>query len=101
MGRPRGLRKINGVWMTVEQQRAQNIVPEPATFTPVVTQSAHKTPGVHVYNHAQVRKVEEMTGLVYGGSFAIGNGSAELIPVFLKPRDEDSNRAIIAKIRMG
>lgn len=90
MGRPKGLRKINGVWVTVEQQRAHN----------VVTQSAHKTQGVHVYNHAQVRKVEDMTGLVYSGSFATGS-SAELIPVFLRPRDEDSNKAIIAKIRMG
>lgn len=100
MGRPRGMRKINGVWMTVEQQAMRGISADPIIYTPVVTQSTHKTPGVHVYNHTQVKAVELATGLVYSGSFATGS-SAELIPVFLKPRSEDDNKAIVAKIRMG
>ena len=115
MARPKGMRKVDGIWYMPNGEIApscKNItravidrpavkteyIPAPVVSTPAVT----KVQGAHLYSAKDRERVENQTGLTYAGSFAIGDGTAMLIPVFLRAdRDQERRDADMANIRRG
>lgn len=122
MGRPAGMKKINGLWYlpngTLAPSSAAKInqgkdTPTPAVIVPqkpaktvtAVSQDRPMVQGVSMYTPAEIKHIEESTGLVFVGNFANSDGdkySGELVPVFLRADHSDEKRKEdLMRIRKG
>lgn len=96
-GRPVGNGKKNS---TISLPPKEQPVTTPTAQSIEVPLFDARIHGIHIYSHAKVKMIEQSTGLVYAGSFAEGNNSAGLVPVFLKPgRTEDEVQEKLSFIR--
>ena len=119
MARPRGMRKVDGIWIMPDGSVApssaakagNNITPGVAPAKVIIapqngTQSVtdalpqQRRTGTKVHTGKEIRDTEIKTGLVMIGNFSDNVGI--LVPVFVNPnRNEDWRNEHLTRIRKG
>lgn len=110
MSRPKGMRKVNGIWYlpngTVAPSSAAKANGQVVTLMPPVinatdtVQDKPRHTGIKVHTHAQIAHIENKTGQRFVDNFSDDCGI--LIPVFMTTdRSEDWVMEHLTKIRKG